>query len=661
VAPPDDWQHDARVAGLEVYLDQPASEVRAALDRLAAERVSVVELDSELSSYLTDSEFAREIEYLGRLADACHQRGMRAVAYIPSLEVLSADAQRHPRTMAKEHPDWLQIGLDGRPVTFLGGEGRVFWVEEGTESAWMCPTSGYREYFLRRIGAMARTPLDGVWLDVPLLSDIVGFWPCANETCARRFHEDTGLVQPTGGDWEDPVFRRWVAWRHELIWRFEQDVVRAAAAVRPDFAVISETVTMDYNAATLQALDGASHDQGQLIRVWEIDAVSDGSAMRDASPDDWASMAVMMRAARGMSGRRPSWSFCYGKQEDDAERVLALSIATGNAPYETQIPLMCTSVGSAFRRRMYEWIEQHGALFRADSANPAVVLYSTESRDYLDRSAGVGLYVSLRTEDPLWWSHEAQDSAAALGYVGDFRGLATALLRAHVPYDVLPVRRIAELAADRHRLVAAPSLVAASDDTLAALDAYVRAGGTLFVSGPDAGTLDAFGGRRAGGSLLDRLGVPAPEGAEADGEWSVTSHGAGTVVHAPARVGQRLLQGQGAEALPARLRALADRAGARAHLEAPPDVLVDRRRTEDGAAVYLFANLAGLGGARGFAPDEALVTLALPGLDPSRARVFYSAPGEPERELPIGEDRNGPAVSFELAALGALRVGGVFG
>jgi hypothetical protein len=51
---------------------------------------------------------------------------------------------------------------------------------------------------------------------------------------------------------------------------------------------------MDYTSGTVQGLDPASADDGDVLRVWEVDAVSDRSAMRVASAVDWMDMAVMM-------------------------------------------------------------------------------------------------------------------------------------------------------------------------------------------------------------------------------------------------------------------------------------------------------------------------------------------------------------------------------
>lgn len=254
-----DWVSGARVGGLSTWGDATPCDYRPALDQLAAQGCTVVEVDADLSSYLSDDLFQQNLDTLNDIAAECHKRGMRAVAYYPTLEVLSDNADRaSTKTMSRDHPDWVQVFLNGSANTFIGtgGGGLVFWVDKGVESAWMCPLSGYREYYLSRIERLASTALDGYWGDVPLLSDIAsnGTWPCTNPACRQGFAADNpGFQLPAHIDdqswpnFSDPTFRRWVLWRHKLISDFQLAIAARAHAVNPNFAVIFETVTMDYN------------------------------------------------------------------------------------------------------------------------------------------------------------------------------------------------------------------------------------------------------------------------------------------------------------------------------------------------------------------------------------------------------------------------------
>lgn len=662
-APQLTWPGDARVAGYETHRDTLLAEVDSRLDELKASHTNVVVIDSDLSFYLDDALFEAEAQFINVLAGRCHERGMKALAYYPTLEVLTEDAENQPSSMFKDHPDWVQIGIDGKPNVFVGGSGRVFWVPPGVESAWMCPTSGYVSYFTARVIRLAQTELDGVWGDVPLLSDIVGVWPCTNPSCAAKFLADTGLEQPTAVDWDNPTFRRWVMWRHQLIHDFEQTVLAAGRSVRPDFELVVETVTMDYSATTGQGLDGASHDAGAVRRVWEIDAVSDATSMREATADDWISMAVMLRHGRGCAGwmtpaptaldpapapmPTPTWAIVYGKEEDDAERVMSLAIAAAVCPYETQIPVLSSTVGDAYRGRMYGWLEENRDLWAGDSANAVAVLYSSGSRNFLDRNSGVGLYTSLNPEDPLWWSTTASDSAKALPYIGEYRGICKALMHAHAPHDVVIAPRISAAGLSRYRVVIAPQLVALSDAHVAELVAYVRAGGTLVITGPDPGIYDENGARRGDSALLDALGL----GGEAASPWSRMPLGDGFVVVVEDPPGVRFFHDDNAEVL-AELSRLLDLTNRQLVTTARAPMVFDVRKRGDARLQLLCANLDGLG-AKPFAPKTTTFRAQLDTGGRVVRTATVSAPGRAGPPVEIRTVQAGRTASFELT-VGAL-------
>lgn len=114
-----------------------------------------------------------------------------------------------------DHPDWVQVGINGQPNVLYGGEGRVHWIEKDMESAWMSIHSPYADYFRERIKKLVKTGVDGIWLDVPLFNDMAVSWADINPYATAKFTADTGLQHPTEVNWENPVWRRWVAWRHQ--------------------------------------------------------------------------------------------------------------------------------------------------------------------------------------------------------------------------------------------------------------------------------------------------------------------------------------------------------------------------------------------------------------------------------------------------------------
>ncbi len=642
------WVSDARVAGFETFAGDPAVDAR--LDVLAAAHVSVVVIDSDLSFYMNDARFEESAAYIDAVTKKCHQRGMKAVAYCSLLEALTENAATVPNTMWKDHPDWVQRGIDGKANKFVGGAGRAFWVPAGTESAWLCPTSGYRDYFITRVKRLAQTTLDGLWGDVPLLSDIVGVWPCTNPTCAAKFLAETGLAQPTRVDWNNPVFRRWVAWRHGVIHEFEQAVLAGARTVRPDFQLIVETDTMDHSGGTVQGLDGASRDAGDVLRVWEVSTASDETGMRDAPADDWISMAVMMRHGRGCAGKNPSWVISYGKETDDAERVMAIAIAGGVRPYESQIPLLNNTVGDAWRGKMFGWLKENNDIWAGESANAVAVVFSSISRDFVDRNAGGGLYTSTNPADEDWWATTPTDSAKNLPYLGEYRGICKALIHAHAPYDVVITPHLSPARLAPYPLVVAPRPAALSDGEISSLKSYVEAGGTLLVTGgADAGVFDEHGALRAQPALLQAFGIGA------GANWSRTSYGLGAVVLVTDQVGQEYYRSTDAT-VTTELARILEAGGRTIVTDAPPAVVIDLRQRTEHRLDVLFANIDGLD-TGGFKAESASFQVAIPCGGKMPRRVTVTQPGDAApAEIPFTHEAGRAVFDVTVGALQLARI-----
>lgn len=159
----DGWGGSATIAGAAVFTGMTSAEIDTLLTSMINQKVSVIEADSDLSNYLNEAAFAQELGLMRDMATAAHARGLRVGWYYPTLEVLTPKGKNIAQTMAKEHPDWVQLGLDGTPNVFYGA-GVVFWVEKDMESAWMSPSSpGYRAYFLDRVRRIAATGVDYLW------------------------------------------------------------------------------------------------------------------------------------------------------------------------------------------------------------------------------------------------------------------------------------------------------------------------------------------------------------------------------------------------------------------------------------------------------------------------------------------------------------------
>lgn len=506
----NNWAKTARLAGAAVWVGMSDAEMDQVISDMVTQNVTVIEADSELSNYLNDEQFDKEIDLMRRFADKAHKKGLRVVWYYPSLEVITPNGKNIEQTMAKEHPDWIQQGIDGVPNVFYGGSGQVFWVELNDESAWMSPSSeAYRNYFIDRIERIVRNAgIDGLWLDVPLYADFGDTkWSDASDAAKARFKLDTGLDTPTEEDWSNPVWRRWMTWRHEEIARFLTDVTQAARLANPEFPIFAETLPTDYNGGTIYGLDGGylKNVEG-LTHIWEVDTMSNTVGMRHAREDDWVSFISALKYTRAASGKKPSWVFSYGKQVDDATQVMAQALISGNNPYELQVPEMTTTVGADFRKNMFDWTQRYSDyLFKSESKANVGVLYSSASRDFVDQFQGLGMFATTDgANDPLWWAESTIDSVYQRDFLAEFRGVIKLLVNQHIPFDTLVFPDLAEL--QRYQVVVLPNIQAISTQEADIIRQYVQQGGHIIVTGNAPSSMNEHGVPYANLDLADVLG-----------------------------------------------------------------------------------------------------------------------------------------------------------
>ena len=573
------WLGHARVAGAELYVEMEPNEIEQLLTRLVKQKVNVVEADSNLTNYMTDAEFDRELKFIKRFTQYAHQKGLRVVWYYPVLEVLSPGAEKGARSMFKDHPDWVQLGLNGKPNVFYGGKDQVDWVEKGAESAWMTLQSPYAKYYLERVKKIAATGVDGLWLGAPLLNDTATEASDLNPYAIAKFQSDTGLAAPSLVDWSSKTWRRWIAWRHKEITGFLERITATARSVSSKFSIIVENVALDNGSATQLGLDGTTMKSSPgLIQVWAIDSLSGADAMRGAHPDDWISLIAMNKFAKAASGDKPSWVFTYGFKPDDAGLVMAETLATGNHPYETRVPEMNTSVGSKYRQRMYSWIKRHQQhLFESASASKIAVYFSPESRDYLDKGIASGLYATIKRGHPLWWSDVKDESVYNRTYLAEYRGIVKWLVQQHMPFDVLVKPSEKELA--QYDVVLAPALSAISGQAVRRLRQYVVKGGNLILTGPKPLGQNEFGTKRRASNVLNLRG----------------KNGRGQVRHLAGLIGKKYLTTNDAPASAA--LSLALKATTRTVLTTNADKAVHiEMRERSGETLLHFVNAIGVKG-----------------------------------------------------------------
>ncbi len=540
-----DWLRDATLGGTYVDRFMDDEELNALLDLRAAENVSVLELDSRLSEYLTDSQFDVEVNLLDRAAKGAHDRAMKAVIYYPALEVITLNGVTAQSSMYRDHPDWVQKSITGAANVFYGNQ--EVWVDPTSESAWMSPNSPYKEYFLERVRKLAATELDGIWLDVPIYLETGAGWAGAGSYAAADFKQwsiDLGIggaggyTIPTVVDFNDPAFRAWVKWRHVNLANFIEDVRIAALEVDPEFTIIIENFPMDYMDATKAGLDATALKMSdKVVQVLETDSVSNETAMAWATTEDFESKITMLKWGKAINYGNASLSFSYGSGILDAGLTLASVIGTGTAPFESKTPDMLNTVDSANRSKWFGFVRNNSDELLATPRKANVgIWYSSATRDFHDFPVGgeYGMFSNVvnPNNDPAWWSTEPDDSFAKKPHLGGYRGLSAAMTRLHIPYKVVTAPGSVASEIEGLDIVMLPSVVAMSDFHANALKDYVDAGGVVLATGKVPGSMDAFGKPRANNPLADLFGFGATPARR------VNQYGQGLAIYRPDIIGK---------------------------------------------------------------------------------------------------------------------------
>lgn len=628
------WVHLGRIAPGPLWEDPTDAEMRTIINRLKGQNVSVIEADSILSYWLSESEFDAHMVYVERFNTLVREAGMKSVWYYPSLEVISKNGQAGP-SMYKTNPTWAQVSLSGKPNVFYGS-GVVFWVEPGEESVWLSPNGPYREYYLNRITKLARTGPDAIWPDVPIYFDGVTEWSDTS-SWARTAAAADGVSIPSVQDWNSAGWRRWIAWRHRNINSFLEAIRDAAQLGKPDIYVMVETVTCDYKDATRIGLDGAYLRKSPGIsHMWEVDVVSLNSAMRNARENDWVCMIAMYKYARAASGAKPAWAFSYGKQADDASLVMAEVLACGCNPFEVKTPNMEATVNAGMRSRMYSFAALHQRrLFESASMARVAVYHSSACRDYVDGpKPGTGLYCT-RSGAAGWWSSDADDTTTKQQWLAEYRGTIKALIGAHIPFDVLtsPTFEAADLAP--YRVLMLPDCEAMSAKEVTAIKAFVAAGGTIVITGPKPAGLNEFGDT-VGAALAGVIGASGSD----------TAYGLGHAIYYSDLPGKTYLASTTADALSRITAPILRYAPPVVTTTAPRQVHMEAR-TVANEVILQFVNFTGLTGTFTVPVKTFDVTVNLaPGVSP--VKLELASPDTSSAPQPLVFTSNGSQITFSL-------------
>lgn len=467
------WTHYVRIGA---YGLQPGSADR--IVRSAQEdKVFGIEVDNDIpgryESFLNPEE---KLKAIREVAGKAHAVGNRAFVYIAGTECITANADKTPHTLAKDHPDWLQRKLNGDPALFGGGA--AFWIAKGDEDVWVSPYApAWRRTYMERVRQIAATGIDGIYVDIPYwMTHFDGWedtWASFDDYTVEAFRKETGLDAKTDvklGDFSDLNFRKWIAFRIQTITDFMKEIDQNAKAVNPSMKTIPEIYPgIEEEAARVGA------DVYSLYPV--VDAIAheyefgDGDHMAASrTPLDWFNYQVGIHSFRAFAQGKATWILNYswdGDQKVDRREAmmnLAVSeIMAGSNFWDAPGHSMAGSNDAPTRKKIFSWIKAHEDTF------------------YRPRTAiaRIGVYFSPETRN--YYAKE---------FIPSYRGILILLMQKHLEFQIVTPRTLSEFQGDTLIL---PDVRVVSEAERAYFRKYLDGKKTLVITGEDSAQLGAAG------------------------------------------------------------------------------------------------------------------------------------------------------------------------
>ena len=579
-----DWTHAVRIAGHGLKADNAAEIVAES----TKSHVFGIEVDNDIPGrYESWLDPSAKLKAIRKAAEAAHAAGNKSFVYIAGLECITANADKSAHSFFKDHPDWVQRTIDGKPAVFGGGV--AFWVAKGDEDVWISPYApAWRAHYMDIVRQIAATGIDGVYVDIPYwMTHFEGWektWASFDDYTVGAFRKETGLDARHDIHLNDPAdagFRRWVDFRIRSITDFMHDIDRNVKAVNPRCITIAEIYPGIEDAAPRVGAD--VYQLYDVVDTIAHEYQGPGDSMAASkSVYDWFDQMIGMLSFRAFAGGKATWMLNYswdgekGVSIPEAMKTMfAAQLTAGANTWDAKGHVMSGSNDLAMRTEAFGWMAKHGAVFY----------------DVREPIAPIGVYFSPATRD---YSPDEFNAS--------FKGYMNLLLVTHREFQIVTPKT---LAAFRGPLLIVPDVRCVSDEEVTALRAHkllvTGKSGTLRIDGA-ARDSNAFGetaaddGTRFQTMMRDEMPAAAAEGRWKDEPfWKFAS-----------AFGERNFGGIGEEV----------------RIDAPPFVIAQSARVQGRMRVFL-DNFTGIVAKKNVLPRAATgIVISFPESAGSRAYVL---------------------------------------
>jgi hypothetical protein len=429
-----------------------------------------IEVDNDIEGrYESFVHPEEKLKAIHEVAEAAHAAGNYAFVYIAGTECITAHADQTPHTLAKEHPDWLQRNIDGKPAIFGGGS--AFWIRPGDEDVWVSPYAPeWRKIYMERVRQIAATGIDGIYIDIPYwMTHFDGWentWASFDDYTVAAFKQQTGLDAKHDlklGDFSDPAFRKWVEFRIQTFTDFLSEIGRTAKSINPEIKTIPEIYPGIEEEAVRVGADVYSLYSVVDAIAHEYEFGSGDHMASSRTPLDWFRYQVGMHSFRAFAEGKATWILNYSwdgdKKVDARESMMNLAmseIMAGANFWDAPGHSMAGSNDLPTRKKIFDWIKGHEKTF------------------YLPRTAidPIGVYFSPETRN-----FYADD------FIASYRGILILLMQKHIEFQIVTPRTLDRF---RGRTLVLPDVRMLGETEKNWLGDFAARGNRLIITGKDA-------------------------------------------------------------------------------------------------------------------------------------------------------------------------------
>ena len=462
---PQNWTHTVRIAAYGLDRNKTDQIVRQA----QADHVFGIEVDNDIpgryESYLDPT---AKLKAIRAVAEEAHKANNKAFVYIAGTECITANAEKSPHSVFKDHPDWLQRKITGEPALFTSGA--AFWIRAGDEDVWISPyAKEWRKQYMQRVREIAGTGIDGIYVDIPYwMTHFDGWedtWASFDDYTVAAFREKTGLDAKKDlklGDFQDINFRKWIDFRIETMTGFVQEIRENARSVNPDIMLIPEIYPGIEEEATRVGADVYEMYNVVDVIAHEYEFGNGGHMAVERSQIDWFLYQAGMLSFRAFAQGRATWILNYswdgekGVSAPEPMKNLANSIVMAGANFwDAPGHSMAGSNDEATRKQIFEWLAKNERTLYLPRTpiHPVGVYFSPKSRDYNPKT-----------------------------FLPSYRGMLVLLIQQHRALQVVTPRTLADFQGEALVL---PNVSVLSETERGDLKAFVDHGGRVIVLGED--------------------------------------------------------------------------------------------------------------------------------------------------------------------------------